>query len=125
MQLSILSVLSAVATVYAAVIPRSDLDTFSLSAVHSAPEPLPQLGNVSWLGAGLQAVGGPLGWFGSSTHTALKLFIQYNAKEGIAFDSTKTSRTVYLRPAGANGLSEVVLGAPWVGRTPLYTLAKC
>ncbi|KAA8914252.1 hypothetical protein FN846DRAFT_670587 [Sphaerosporella brunnea] len=96
----------------AAVIPRDNgLDTFTLQAQKVAPKPLPSFGDLQWLGSGIQSVGGPLGWF-NSTHTQLKVFIQYNATEGIAFDSTQTARTVYLRPEGEDGLSEAVLGNP-------------
>jgi len=119
MRFSILASLAPlVATATSAVILRrgpntNDLVTFNLAASHSAPDPLPSLRNISWLGTGVQAIGGPLGWW-TSTHTDLKAFIQYNKDEGIAFDSTKSSRTIYLKPEGADGLSEVELGAPQV-----------
>lgn len=119
MKFSILATLAPlVATATCAVIPRQAQDgnglaTFSLGA----PPSKPALGSVSWLGQGNQAIGGPLGWW-TSTHTDFKAFIQYNAAEGIAFDSTKTSRTIYLKPEGTDGLSEVVLGAPRVSFPP-------
>lgn len=89
--------------------------TFTLHAPYPAAAPLPSSGGISWLGAGIQAIGGPLGWWDSdATHTPLTLFIQYNKKEGIAFDATKTSRTMYLRAERRDGLREVQLGSPRV-----------
>jgi len=116
MKLAVLAALAPLAaTAAAAVIPRQAPDnnglvTFNLAASYDAPDPLPSLGKIAWLGAGVQAIGGPLGWW-TGTHTDLKAFIRYNAEEGIAFDSTKSSRTVYLQPEGADGLSAVELGS--------------
>jgi hypothetical protein len=116
MKLAVFSTLIVAAA--AAVIPRqTGLKTFTLQAQGVAPDPLPSFGDLQRLGNKPQDVGGPIGWF-NATHTPLKLFIQYNADEGTAFDSSNTARTVYLRPEDADGLSEVVLGNPEVYLLP-------
>ncbi|KAF8533781.1 hypothetical protein BDD12DRAFT_897815 [Trichophaea hybrida] len=99
------------------------LQTFTLHAPYPAASPLPSSGSLSWLGTGTQSVGGHLGWWNSDApHTSLTAFIQYNKKEGIAFDATNTARTMYLKAPRADGLREVELGNPQMEPQPDQTL---
>lgn len=98
---------------------RNGLKTFTLKADYTAPEGIANLGPASWLGSGRQTVGGPMGWWDDGiSQTDAILFVQFNAKKGIIFDSTQTSRTLYLKEPNNQGLRELVLGAPAVGSLP-------
>jgi len=107
-------------------LPRDNgLKTFTLQADYTAPKGIANLGSAGWLGSGRQTVGGPLGWWDNNVpQTDAILFVQYNAKKGIIFDSTQTARTLYLKEPNSQGLRELVLGAPALESHPDKVLEK-
>jgi len=117
--LTILALASAASALF---VPRAsnELKVFTLSAP-GAPSPIAKLGNASWNGKG-NAAGGKTGWFKHDTE--LKIFIQNNKLEGIAFDSTNTARELVLKkPAGKKDRRELVLGQPKKGdKTKKFTI---
>jgi len=95
MQFTLPAFLALVSAASALVIPRTSTgpEVFTLSAP-GAPSHIAKLGRASWDGVG-NAAGGDAGWFKHGTE--LKIFIQNNKKEGVAFDSTNTVRELVLK----------------------------
>lgn len=89
----IISAIAALATFAAAspILKSRDSglpDTFKLLPGPDAPAEIAGLGYVQWDGA----LGGNLGWFPDNENaTDVTSFIQYNAKNGIAFYSRNTA----------------------------------
>lgn len=67
---------------------RDNPKTFKLKPAPDAPAEVAGLGYVQWDGT----LGGNLGWFPDNENaTDVSTFIQYNAKDGIAFYSRNTA----------------------------------
>jgi hypothetical protein len=94
---------------------QKELKTFTLQAINSKL-PLgysgqPKGETLQWkplyTHESTRSAGGPIGWGFEPSDKAviLNLFVQFNAKEGVVFDSTDTARTIIIRKSG-----QVVLG---------------
>lgn len=100
-------------------LPPFESIQFTLHPIQHPNEPELE-GPVSWMYPeviGPQTIGGPLGWFYNSKDPTnsipadrrkeLVAFVQYGAESGIVFDSTKSSRQVYVAPGNPG---QMILG---------------
>jgi len=100
-------VLALAAAASAAVLPRDDgVKAFKLVPGSNAPADIADLGAVDWDGVS----GGYLGFFKGKTE--FTSFIQYNAKEGIAFYEKDTANELYVAPSGSTPAWVAKVGNP-------------